>query len=114
MLQLGHVELFAADTEAARDFYVDILGARLVSDQRPYFWVAFGEREILLRPGAGPRADTYGGAGTALVLYTDDLPAALARLAHAGLEPTAHDGCPECPVFQDPDGHWIQIVNPDA
>lgn len=109
----GHWELFCADTARARDFYERILGAQLLEEQEGgYVWLLLGAQELLLRPGNTARTDSYGQAGQALVLYTDDLPAARAALKKRGLEFRGEDGHPDCPTFQDPDGHWFQLVNP--
>ena len=74
--------------------------------------MSLGETEILLRRGEPPAPTaTYGEGPVALVLYVDSLEKTLARLAAAGLDPADHDG-DDCPLFRDPDGNWIQVVEP--
>ena len=56
--------------------------------------------------------ERYDQSSLALVLYTDDLEGTEAKLRVAGVPFGAPDG-PGCPTFQDPDGRWIQMVNPE-
>jgi catechol 2,3-dioxygenase-like lactoylglutathione lyase family enzyme len=113
--KLGHLELFVRDPIRSRDFYRDILGFEVVSEQGPDFiWLRSGDREILLRRSdASHDSPGYKQAGIAFVLYTDDLPATLVELKQRGLIPSGNDGSAKCPTFIDPDGHWFQIVNPE-
>lgn len=115
-MKIGHIELFVADPQISKQFYCDALGFEIVTEQAQgrLVWLALDGREILLRPATAPRngGAAYGDNGPALVLYTADLPATLARLRDRGHEPCGHDA--GCPLFQDPDGHWLQVVNPDA
>lgn len=111
----GHWELFCADTARARDFYIRILGAQLLEEQEGgYVWLLLGAQELLLRPGQPGSAADYEHSGQALVLYTEDLAAARATLTKRGLTFSGFDGHPDCPTFQDPDGHWFQLVDPDG
>ena len=112
-MRLGHVELACADTQRAMRFYVDVLGFHHEADQGPFQWIRLGDAEILLRPGANPAAERLEEASHNLVIYTDDVPAMQKTLAGRGLVfcDCAEEGCL---VFQDPDGHWWQIVNPQG
>jgi len=111
---LGHIELFVRDPARSMEFYRDVLGFELTADQGPsYFWLKSGTTEIVLRPArSSATAPTYGDAPFGFVLYTSDLPATLEMLKNRGLTPKGTDGSPNCPTFVDPDGHWIQIVDP--
>ena len=114
-MEFGHVELFVRDMEAARRFYVDLLGGEVLVEQGNgrYLWVEFGERELLLRVGdPGKPADSYNDAGVGLVLYTDSLAADVERLLGAGVTCEAMPDEPSCFSLQDPDGHWWQLVEP--
>ncbi len=113
-LKLGHLELFVRNPARSRDFYRDLLGFQVISEQGPNFiWLSSGDREILLRRSeSSSEASSYQKAGIAFVLYTDDLPATLADLKAKGIVPHGNDGSPKCPTFHDPDCHWFQIVNP--
>jgi catechol 2,3-dioxygenase-like lactoylglutathione lyase family enzyme len=114
-MRLGHIELFVTDLEASRDFYRDAMGCSVTVEQAGRFiWLKSGDSEILLRASNDPSflSDRYGGSGPAMVFYTDNLPATLARLDSAGIVPKGCDGAECCPIFLDPDGHWIQIVDP--
>lgn len=112
-LRLGHVELFSQDTRRARDFYRDVLGAEVVTEQPGGFrWLELGGVEILLRPGApSASAMRYRDADQGLVLYCDDVPAVLQVLEDRGLAVSGDDD--GCPTFADPDGHWFQLVDPE-
>ena len=115
MIRFGHIELFVRDPEASRRFYVEVLGFELVAVQETVVWVKAGDAEILLRPTAGdppPSGREYGQAGSAVVLYTDDLAATRARLAARGLVFRGDDGGDDFPTFTDPDGHWFQLADP--
>lgn len=111
-VRLGHVEVFVADLPRARAFYEGILGFEVTEVQGDgrYVWLRCGEGEILLRPGTPPTSDRYGLGGPGLVVYCDDLPATLATLHERGADPVGKDGT--CPLFRDPDGNWIQVVDP--
>lgn len=115
-MKLGHVELFVNDMQKSIDFY-RLLGCEVTVEQNEgrTVWLKSGEAEILLRKwdgakGAGKR---YGDHGAGLVFYVDDEPAAHARLAEAGVLPSSND-TDGCPLFLDPDGNWIQFVNPEG
>ena len=112
-MKLGHIEIMATDPGASRRFY-ETLGFELVviQGEGAFVWMGLGDGEILLRRGEPPApAKSYREGPVALVLYVDSLDAELARLAAAGLAPVDHDG-DGCPLFRDPDGNWIQVVEP--
>ncbi|MCH7904234.1 MAG: VOC family protein [Armatimonadetes bacterium] len=108
-IKIGHIEVFCKDTAEARDWYVDVLGARPVSEQDEYQWVEIGGTEILLRPGKGVPGGGYKDSAVALVLYVEDAAVFKEQLENNGVEVT-HGDNDECLTFQDPDGHWIQAV----
>jgi catechol 2,3-dioxygenase-like lactoylglutathione lyase family enzyme len=115
-MRVGHIELFITDAEAARDFYGRVLGAELVNEQADGRILRFrlGSVEFLLRPGEpGEGPEIYKHARSAIVLYTDDLDAEIAKLKLRGLAFEGDDG-PGRPTFRDPDGHWFQLTNPHA
>jgi len=115
-MRLGHIELFVHDVEQATAFYCDGLGFELTEGiVDKLAWLRLGKTELLLRRGdPGPPPSTYASSRCALVLYCDDLPTLLAELASRGLEPAGYDGSADCPLFGDPDGNWIQIVDPSS
>ena len=90
-------------------YYVEVLGFELVANQGDRFiWVKCGAVEVLLKPGPGREPQTFEDA-SCIVLYTDDLDAQRAALTDRGVHTTAHGNCHH---FQDPDGHWFQLVDP--
>jgi catechol 2,3-dioxygenase-like lactoylglutathione lyase family enzyme len=93
-MKLGHTEILVTDPQAAKRFYVEVLGFELEADQGGQFiWVSMGDALFLLRPGrtAAPAPD-----------YSSS----------RGLEFSGTDGSDRCPTFRDPDGNWFQLVNP--
>ena len=107
-MRVGHIELPVADPVASGRFYVDVLGFELVANQADTFvWVQGGGVELLLKPGtaaAGPFA-----AMPSITLYSGALASDVERLRAAGLDLVVDRGCHH---FQDPDGHWFQLVDP--
>jgi catechol 2,3-dioxygenase-like lactoylglutathione lyase family enzyme len=110
-MRLGHLELFVADPLGSIPFYRDALGFDLEAVQHDRFvWFRSGDAMLLLRPGRNAiERETYQGAPMAMVLYTDQLDMARARLVRHGVEIRGDDG-PGCLTFCDPDGHWFQLV----
>jgi catechol 2,3-dioxygenase-like lactoylglutathione lyase family enzyme len=112
-VNIGHIEIFTRHMARARAFYENALGGELVSDQGQFVWLRLGSVEALLRPGNPPKpAASYAQSGTAIVLYTDALAAAVGQLEAHGVTLHPMDGEPGCFTFQDPDGNWFQLVNP--
>jgi catechol 2,3-dioxygenase-like lactoylglutathione lyase family enzyme len=107
--RIGHIEVFVQDPVASRDWYVSVLGAKLVADQGQAQWVALGVVEVLLRPGKGSTASAYRATSVAPVLYLSDLDAFHERLESFGVV-VSHGDEDECLTFQDPDGHWYQAT----
>ncbi len=112
--RFGHLEIMATDVEACVRFYVDGFGLEIEVRQGPdAVWLRAGPVSLLIRRGtAGPGPSTYVGSGAGIVLYTDDLPGSLARLRSCGITPVGSDGPGTCPLFRDPVGNWIQLVDP--
>lgn len=115
-LRVGHIELFVADPSASKAFYEDVLGFDVVAIQKDSFvWIQKGDVELLLRPGNGAAPVTnYAYAASAIVLYTNDVPAMARQLQQAGLRFRGTDSSDTCLTFTDPDGHWFQLVNPES
>lgn len=113
-IKFGHIELFVASPQESKRFYRDVLGFEVTVEQGgDFIWLKSGEVEILLRPGKPPASPPdYHQAAAGYVLYTDDLPAALAELGARGLELQPMENEPGCFTFSDPDGNWFQLVDP--
>jgi len=113
-LRFGHVELFVRDVQRARAFWEGVVGLQVTAVQHDgrVVWLRLGERELLLRPGEAPGpGERYGRGGPALVLYSDDPAAVLRQMVGRGLVVAGDDG-PGCVTFHDPDGNWVQLVDP--
>lgn len=114
-MRLGHIELFVRDPLASQQFYTEVLGFEVVAVQdKQFVWLNLGSLEILLRPGQPLAAPaTYGQAPSGLVLYTSHLAETVERLQRRGLALAPSDAN-DCFTFTDPDGHWFQLVDPEA
>ena len=89
--------------------YVDVLGFELVANQGDRFiWVKCGGVEVLLKPGAGHEPRAFDDA-PCIVLYTEELEARHAAFVSRGVTMRTEGNCHH---FQDPDGHWYQLVDP--
>jgi catechol 2,3-dioxygenase-like lactoylglutathione lyase family enzyme len=114
-MRLGHIEVFVSAPLASRVFYERLGFVHEETQGGRFVWLSSGEVKILLRPGRrAPVPAAYGEASSAIVLYCDDLEAAMARLRAAGIEFSGTDGGASCPTFRDPDGNWFQLVDPRA
>lgn len=112
-MKIGHIELFVKDPKKSASFYIEKLGFTLESDQGDYIWVKLNQTEILLRPGNPVVNNLYEKTSIALVLYTDDLKKSQEKLRTSGIDFLGFDQSLSCLTFQDPDGHWWQLVNPN-
>lgn len=111
-MHIGHIELFVKDPQYSLTFYRDILGFSVTDVQTGHFvWLKVGNYEILLRPGTpNVSGKTYEESAVGIVLYTDHLQRAVAELEGRGLR---LEQLPDsCYAFEDPDGHWFQLVDP--
>ena len=116
-MQIGHIELFVTDPAQARQFYEDVLGFEVTAVQGngQFIWLKLGDTEVLLRPGQeSPFVSAYDQATAGLVLYTNDVTQTARNLTQRGLKFQGSDGDDDCLTFTDPDGHWFQLVNPEA
>src|SRR5689334_12849651 len=128
-MRLDHGGLLVSDVERSVRFYVDALGLEQV-ERPPTFdtpgaWLQVGAQQIHLigetEPGRAramtPRYDAAEiviGYGTHLALDVEDLDAAIARAAAAGVHPPGEvfargDGVKRV-FFTDPDGHVIELM----
>lgn len=109
---LHHLALRVADPVAASRFYADVLGlAPLRAHHDPAgevraVWLTLGEAVLMLERSLRPPG-AAGGSAHVLVLATDDLAAAAARLALAGVEIV--DRTEFTLYFHDPDGHRLGL-----
>jgi catechol 2,3-dioxygenase-like lactoylglutathione lyase family enzyme len=125
-MRLQHAGLVVSDLEHSRRFYAEALGLEEVPRPSNFTfagaWFRCGEHELHLLA----EADTTGGAGQAdagagaayglthhLAFEVDDLEAACARLAEAGVPLTGGpmprgDGVAQV-FFLDPDGYVLEL-----
>lgn len=111
-MHVGHIELFVSDVSESCDFYVTNFGCEVVVDRGDLCWIKSGDLEILLRQK--PEGDGYGSTGAAFVFYSDNLPKSQRDLNALGVEQAGCDGHDYCPLYRDPDGNWIQVVDPNT
>jgi catechol 2,3-dioxygenase-like lactoylglutathione lyase family enzyme len=128
-MRLDHGGLLVSDVERSLRFYVDALGLEQVERpstfDTPGAWLQVGAQQLHLigetEPGRAramtPRYDAAEiviGYGTHLALDVEDLDAAIARAAAAGVHPPGEvfargDGVKRV-FFTDPDGHVIELM----
>ncbi len=128
-MRIDHGGLLVTDVERSVRFYVDALGLEQVSRpstfDTPGAWLQVGDQQLHLigetESGRAremtPRydeAEVVIGYGTHLALDVEDLDAAIARAAAAGVHPPGEvfargDGVKRV-FFTDPDGHVIELM----
>ena len=115
MIKFGHIEIFSEDPLKAKDFYTDVLGFEVVEIQHGKFvWLKLAEILILIRPGENSLSvSEYKFSNTGFVMYTNDLEKTKVELIKRGIQFKGTDGSESCLTFNDPDGNWFQLVNPD-
>ena len=115
IMRLGHIEIFVNEPLRSKEFYINILGFELIEIQHEKFvWLKKRESVILLRPGINHIIHkTYQETDIAFVMYTDNIENALADLKSSNIEIKGSDG-DGCYTFTDPDGNWIQLVDPSS
>lgn len=105
-----HVSINVEDVDAARDFYVDVLGLTVRTD-RPDFgfpgaWLNAGPQQIHLIGAPTPKAQ-----GQHFALQVDDLDAVVRELRDRGIE--VSDPVPVATSLQsflsDPSGNQIEL-----
>lgn len=111
-MRFGHFEIFVQDLVISTAFY-SALGFGVTQRTPTSVWLKLSSVEVLLRIG-NPKflAEEYRATDTAMVLYCDNLDEQLSRLSKHSIVPVGHDGSSREPTFKDPDGHWIQLVDP--
>jgi catechol 2,3-dioxygenase-like lactoylglutathione lyase family enzyme len=110
---LHHVSINVDDVEAARRFYVDVLGAVERSD-RPDFgfggaWLDVGRQQIHLIEAPVPEDN-----GQHLALLVDDLDATVAELRTDGIEvgDASPVGTGRQAFTRDPSGNLVELHQP--
>jgi catechol 2,3-dioxygenase-like lactoylglutathione lyase family enzyme len=109
-MRIGHIELPVSDPLSSARFYIDALGFESVVDDERVSWLALDGLELQLRRGS-PQSTKEDRNAVNLVLYSHDVGTDLGRLNAAGV---ATEERANCHHFQDPDGHWWQLVDPRA
>ena len=112
-LGLHHVSINVDDVDAARQFYVDVLGAIERSD-RPDFgfggaWLDVGSQQIHLIEAAVPHDH-----GQHLALLVDDLDAIISELRGDGIEVSDASpvGTGRQAFTHDPSGNLVELHEP--
>lgn len=119
MSRIEHFAVFAADLEAARAFYAEAMGLRVIVDNSraptPGYFLADDAGtalEVIARPAGIPAADTRYVCHVAFVV--DDFDAARAALEQRGArfeaDTEVHNAAMRTAFFADPDGNRLQIV----
>lgn len=107
-MRIGHIELPVSDPLLSARFYIDALGFESVVEDERVSWLQLEGLELQFRRGS-PRSVDDDVNAVNLVLYSDDVDRDLHRLNEAGVVIAERANCHH---FQDPDGHWWQLVDP--
>lgn len=125
--RIATVTVVVPDYDAALDFYVGVLGFRLIEDTpigADKRWVLVaphgdrGARLLLARAATAAQRDAVGaqtGGRVFLFLETDDFARDHHRFTRAGvafLEPPRHEPYGTVAVFQDPFGNRWDLIEP--
>jgi glyoxylase I family protein len=120
MARIEHFAIYAADTEALKDFYVDLLGLRVVMEMRgtpPGFFLADDRGtavEILPRPPATPAISQRWICHFAYWVERDQFDAVLQALEKRGIifetDTAVNNDDMRTAFFPDPEGNRCQIV----
>jgi glyoxylase I family protein len=118
MARFEHVAIYASDTTALKDFYVEALGLRVIVEsggKPPAYFLADESGmalEIIGRPPVEPAANQRWICHLAFVV--DDVAASRAALERRGLvfetETAVHTEAMQTAFFNDPEGNRCQIV----
>jgi catechol 2,3-dioxygenase-like lactoylglutathione lyase family enzyme len=115
-LSFGEVQSFVSDLDAAREFYVDVLGLKLVKQTDKWLILDVSGKQLVLMAGARPieRPETYGAeCATVLCLLSQDIHRDYAALKAKGVRffsevKKVPEG--EYVAFQDPDGNLLELI----
>lgn len=110
-MHLHHLALRVTDPVRSARFYAGLLGLRELrshhdEDGVRAVWLALGDAVLMLERSLRSPGPAHG-SGHVLVLACDDLAAAAARLAAAGVE--VGDRTQFTLYFADPDGHRVGL-----
>ena len=120
---LDHIVLHVNDMEASKRFYVDLLGMAVYRERDGHCFLRTGTNQLaLFEAREGKKATGYtefDHIAIKVASGTEDEIKALLTEAGVGLLPRGEGlGWPPTPdvgiYVQDPDGHRIQLLPPDA
>jgi predicted enzyme related to lactoylglutathione lyase len=114
-MEPGHLEILAEDPIRTQQFYCDVLGFELTTIQNGQFiWLKKGQMEILIRQGRKQEAvPRYEDSRVGFVVYSDNIDESLRKLNEKGVEIKGMVDSSKCYTFTDPNGNWLQLVNPN-
>ena len=113
-MRLGHIDIFVKDPLKSRIFYEDVLGFEFeIVQKNKFVWMRNKNIEILLRPKTNEfNIKKYEDSNFGLIFYTDNLEKTKEELIQKGVVFKGIDLSEKCLTFTDPDGNWLQLVNP--
>ena len=123
LLNLNHISIQVSDLAASSRFYSEVLGLREIENKTGFSfvrWFGIGDTHAIHLIG-GQGTEQTAPKATHFALTTDDLEGAMSRLTDAGVPfgdyagqagkvGVRGDGARSI-YFQDPDHHWIEIVD---
>ena len=111
-LQIGYVNVFVNDIEAAVAFYRDTLGLTPNNLDMEFGYASFNAGPVSFGVAADPGSDLVG-RHTGVGFITPDIDARYAALVAAGVEfempPTAQPWGGTLALFKDPDGNIFYL-----
>ncbi len=118
VLSMHHVSLLVADTQAAVDFYCNVLGLPLCNDRPelgfPGAWLQVGAQQIHLlelpNPDPIEGRPQHGGRDRHTAFAVDNLAAIEAELEKRQLEFSRSKSGRAAIFFRDPDGNGIECI----
>lgn len=122
VLAVDHVSLLVGDTARSLGFYHGLLGIPLDTSRPelgfPGAFLRLGDVQIhlleLAMPGAQHTPPAHAGRDRHLALEIEDLDAALAALAAAGIDYTLSRSGRRALFCRDPDGNGIELLERPA
>jgi catechol 2,3-dioxygenase-like lactoylglutathione lyase family enzyme len=115
-LEFGEIQTFVSNLAAARRFYVDTLGLKLIKETDDWLILNVSGNRFILMAGARPvtRQESYGTeCATVLCLLSDDIDRDYEALKAKGIRFFSEvNEVPEgrYVAFQDPDGNLLELI----
>ncbi|MDX1485886.1 MAG: VOC family protein [Alphaproteobacteria bacterium] len=113
---IDHIVLHVRDPEHSKKFYVDVLGMAVDHEYPGHVFLRCGSQLVGLFTAREPGGFTPHNDVNHLALNVEagSYEDIRSHLEAAGIEVRGRPGDEHCIYFEDPDGHTLQIVVPNA